>query len=267
MASDVLSHIDERGVLRVTINRPQRMNAVTEDTLNALREAFAAHAVRPDVRAAVLMGAGRAFCTGADLSGDGGSTTGSIPGSATLAAANAAVAAIRDFPVPVIAALGGPAAGVGVSLALAADLVVARESAYLLLAFTNVGLMPDGGATALVAASIGRARAMKLALLAERLPARQALDAGLIAEVYADAAFEDSLEALATRLADGPRIAYGQTKQAINAATLSRLDDAFARETDGQVRLLVGPEFLEGAAAFMHKRPADFRRASHESHP
>lgn len=262
MASDILSHIDERGVLRVTINRPQRLNAVTVGTLIALREAFAAHAARPDVRGAVLTGAGRAFCTGADLSGDG-----TTPGAATLAAANAAVAAIRDFPVPVIAALGGPAAGVGVSLALAADLVVARESAYLLLAFTNVGLMPDGGATALVAASIGRARAMKLALLAERLPARQALDAGLIAEVYADAAFDDSLEALVTRLANGPRTAYGLTKQAINAATLSRLDAAFVRETDGQVRLLVGPEFLEGAAAFMHKRPADFRRASHESHP
>lgn len=267
MPPTILCHIDERGVLRVTINRPDRMNAVTEESLIALRDAFASNTGLPSVRVAVLEGAGRAFCTGADLSGGTNAGNGTTPGVATLAAANAAVTAIRDFPVPVIAALGGPAAGVGVSLALAADLVVARESAYLLLAFTNVGLMPDGGATALIAASIGRARAMKLALLAERFPARQALDAGLIAEVYADDAFDAALDTLASRLADGPSGAYGLTKRAINASTLGGLDAAFARETEGQVHLLASPEFREGAVAFLHKRRADFRNPPSEIRP
>jgi enoyl-CoA hydratase len=125
------------------------------------------------------------------------------------------VARIRAFPRPVVAAVNGPAAGVGVSLALACDVTVATESSYFLLAFTKVGLMPDGGATALVAASIGRARALKMALLADRMPATEAVSAGLIAGVYPDDEFASAIKGITDRLATGPADAYRWTKDAI----------------------------------------------------
>ncbi|WP_231609938.1 enoyl-CoA hydratase-related protein, partial [Rhodococcus sp. CX] len=153
MSTDIpgVDSLVDDGVLRVTINRPARMNAVTTETVEAVADAFEKHADDASVRVAVLTGADRAFCTGADLSGR--DLTGP-PSPAIIDAANRAVAAIRAFPRPVIGAVNGPAAGVGVSLALACDLTVAAESTYFLLAFTKVGLMPDGGASALVAASI-----------------------------------------------------------------------------------------------------------------
>lgn len=245
------------GVLRVTINRPARMNAVTTETLEAIAEAFEKHAGDATVRVAVLTGSGRAFCTGADLSSV--ESADGPPSPATIDAANRAVAAIRTFPRPVIGAVNGPAAGVGVSLALSCDLTVAAESAYFLLAFTKVGLMPDGGASALVAASIGRARALKMALLAERLPATEAVAAGLIADAYPDDGYADAIEALAQRIADGPADALGSTKAAINDATLTELDAAFARERAGQLQLLAADDFHEGARAFLDKRPAVYR--------
>lgn len=247
----------DNGVLRVTIDRPSRMNAVTTESLDALADSFDKHAGDAEVRVAILTGAGRAFCTGADL---GGLDTSEPPSSATIDAANRTAAAIREFPGPVIGAVNGPAAGVGVSLALACDLTIATESSYFLLAFTKVGLMPDGGATALVSASIGRARALKMALLAERLPAREALAAGLIADVYPDDEFAATVDALAQRLADGPSEAFHFTKDAVNDATLVELDNAFARERSGQIDLLAAPDFEEGVAAFREKRPAVFGR-------
>lgn len=248
----------DNGVLRVTLDRPSRMNAVTTESLDAIADSFDKHAGDAEVRVAILTGAGRAFCTGADL---GGLDISGPPSSATIDAANRAAAAIRAFRRPVIGAVNGPAAGVGVSLALACDLTIATESSYFLLAFTKVGLMPDGGATALVAASIGRARALKMALLAERLPAREALAAGLIADVYPDDEFAATVDALARRLADGPSEAFHFTKDAVNDATLIELDNAFARERSGQIDLLAAADFQEGVAAFREKRPAVFGRA------
>ncbi|MGW0040930.1 enoyl-CoA hydratase [Rhodococcus sp. NPDC003348] len=252
---DVLVDLTD-GVLRITINRPSRMNAVATETLAAAADALEKHAGDRAVRVVVLTGAGRAFCTGADLSTIDDLT--GPPDSATIDAANRLVAALRAFPRPVVAAVNGPAAGVGVSLALGADLTVATESSYLLLAFTKIGLMPDGGATALVAASIGRARALKMALLAERLPATDALDAGLIARVYPDATFAADVEALVRGLVDGPSDAFAATKTAINDATLGQLDPAFARERSGQLELLAAADFAEGVDAFLNKRPAVF---------
>lgn len=246
----------QAGVLRVVIDRPARMNSVTTATLNAIAEAFEAGARPGGPRVAVLTGAGKAFCTGADLSAIGDLSEPPTP--ATIDAANRAVAAIRAFPRPVVCAVNGPAAGVGVSLALAGDLTVATESSYLLLAFAKIGLMPDGGATALVAASIGRARAMRMALLAERMPAAEALAAGLIADVLPDADFAAGIEALVAGLAAGPAEALGVTKLAINDATLTELDAALRRERAGQLGLLAAEDFAEGLAAFLGKRPADF---------
>ena len=246
------------GILRVTLNRPARMNAVTTATLETVADAFEKHAGDDAVRVAVLTGTGRAFCTGADLAGKDLSAP---PSAGTIDAANRTVAAIRAFPRPVIGAVNGPAAGVGVSLALGCDLTVAAESAYLLLAFTRIGLMPDGGATALVAASIGRARALKMALLAERLPVTEAFAAGLIAEVHPDDDFAAAVDALATRLAAGPVEAFHATKDAINDATLGELDSAFTRERAGQLELLASADFHEGVSAFQEKRTAVFGRS------
>ena len=259
MSSDIpgVDTTVDDGVLRVTLDRPARMNAVTTETLDAVADAFDKYAGDAEVRAAVLTGAGRAFCTGADL---GGENVSGPPSSATIDAANRTAATIRAFPRPVIGAVNGPAAGVGVSLALACDLTIATASSYFLLAFTKVGLMPDGGATALVAASVGRARALKMALLAERLPAAEALAAGLIADVVPDDEFAATVDTLARRLADGPSEAFHFTKDAVNDATLFELDNAFARERTGQLDLLAAPDFREGVAAFLEKRPAVFGR-------
>ncbi|MEE2030742.1 enoyl-CoA hydratase [Rhodococcus chondri] len=245
------------GILRVTLNRPARMNAVQTETLEAVADAFDKYADDSAVRVVLLTGTGRAFCSGADLAGKDLSAP---PSADTIDAANRVAATIRAFPRPVIGAVNGAAAGVGVSLALSCDLTVAKESSYFLLAFAKIGLMPDGGASALVAASIGRARALKMALLAERLPAPEALQAGLIADVYADDEFDTAVEQLATRLAQGPTSALGSTKCAINDATLTELDNAFARERAGQLELLGSADFTEGVSAFREKRPAVFGR-------
>ncbi|TQF74781.1 enoyl-CoA hydratase [Rhodococcus spelaei] len=255
--SDVLVDLTD-GVLRITIDRPARMNSVTIETLNAAADTLDKHVGDAAVRVVLLTGSGRAFCTGADLS-----TVGDVsgpPDGSTIDAANRLVAALRAFPRPVVAAVNGPAAGVGVSLALGADLTVATESSYLLLAFTKIGLMPDGGATALVAASVGRARALKMALLAERLPAVEAFEAGLIAQVFPDATFAEDVEGLVRGLVDGPSDAFAATKTAINDATLGQLEPAFARERAGQLDLLAAAAFAEGVDAFLNKRPAVFRR-------
>jgi enoyl-CoA hydratase len=176
----------------------------------------------------------------------------------TLIQANRAVRAIVNLPRPVVAVVQGPTAGVGVSLALACDLVIASEKAFFLLAFTKIGLMPDGGASALVAASIGRARAMKMALLAERLPAADALAAGLVSAVYPAPDLESEATKVIERLLAGPAVAYAKTKQAVNGATLPELDAALARETAGQHILLSSHDLREGIRAFQEKRDPVF---------
>jgi enoyl-CoA hydratase len=152
----------------------------------------------------------------------------------------------------------GPAAGVGVSLAISADVILASEKAYFLLAFTKIGLMPDGGASALVAAAVGRTRAMRMALLAERLPAADALAAGLVSAVYPAEDLDAAVDEVIATLKSGPAMALRKTKQAINAATLTELEAAFGRETEGQLGLLVSDDFREGAKAFQQRRPATF---------
>ena len=190
--------------------------ALGDDLLAALELAAGDDAVR----AVTITGAGRAFSSGADLQAGFATTPTGEPDVGTLLREryNPIIAAVRDLPKPVLAAVNGPAVGIGCSLALACDLVVARESAYLLLAFVNIGLVPDGGATLLVPARAGMARAAEMALLGERIPARRALEWGLVTRVTADEAFEAEVDALAERLATGPTRAYAGTKRALNAA-------------------------------------------------
>ncbi|MDG3009048.1 enoyl-CoA hydratase [Rhodococcus sp. D2-41] len=248
-------------VLRVVIDRPRRMNAFDLAHMRALLEVLIAVPGDDSVRVVVIAGAGAAFSTGADLAAMAeGERDGSGPVSpeVVMDAANSVIRAIVDLPVPVIAEVPGAAAGVGASIAVAADLAYAAESAYLLLAFVNVGLMPDGGSTALISASVGRARAARMALLGERLPADEALRAGLIAGVLPEAELSGHVAAVAHRLASGPRRAIELTKRALTAVTLDRLDAAMAAETRGQCELLVGPEFAEGATAMLQHRPPSF---------
>lgn len=247
------------GVLAVTLNRPDSLNSLTAAMLTTIADTMAQAAVDPRVRVVRLGGAGRGFSSGAGISAEDHANPGASGTPAdVLAAANQAVRSIVELPKPVVAVVHGPAAGVGVSLALAADIILASEKAYFLLAFTRIGLMPDGGASALVAASIGRARAMKLGLLAERLPAAEALAAGLVSAVHPADELEAAVVAVIETLSTGPAVALRKTKQAINDATLTELEAAFERETEGQLQLLVAPDFAEGARAFQQHRAPEF---------
>ncbi|MCR1781308.1 enoyl-CoA hydratase/isomerase family protein [Nocardioides carbamazepini] len=245
------------GVVTIELSAPQRLNAVSSVMLDQLRSNLAKADADPTVRVVVVTGAGKAFCSGAHLQLDVHRES-DAPDTSTLASANQVVTTLTGMQTIVICGLNGPAAGVGVSIALACDLVLASEDAYFLLAFTRIGLMPDGGATAVVAASVGRSRALQLALLADRLSASEAERVGLVWSTHPPEELAGAVTQLADRIAAGPVAALGMTKRAVNAATLGGLDDALRREWDGQLVLLVGPEFAEGVDAFLGRRPADF---------
>ncbi|MGI9085556.1 MAG: enoyl-CoA hydratase [Aeromicrobium sp.] len=245
------------GALRIEINRPDSLNAVTADVLEDMADAVENAGSQPGVHVIVLSGAGRAFCSGADIGGGGELADDEGP-AATLDGASRLVAAIRDVPRPVVSIVQGPCAGVGVSVALSADLVLASSKAFFMLAFTKIGLMPDGGATALVAASAGRAKAMRMALLAERLHADGAELLGLVTHLFDAETFDDDVEDVISKLRAGPMVGYARTKHAINTATLGALDAAFTLEREGQLGLLAASDFAEGTAAFTEKRPPDF---------
>lgn len=243
------------GVLSVTIDRPDSLNSVTTGVLAGIADAMEAAARDPRVRAVRLGGAGRGFSSGAGISADDAAD--GVP-TEIIVEANRAIRAIVALPRPVVAVVQGPAAGVGVSLALACDLVLASDKAFFLLAFTKIGLMPDGGASALVAAAVGRIRAMRLALLAERLPAVEALDAGLISAVYPADDFDAEVDKVLAALLAGPAAAFAKTKHAINAATLTELDATLDREYVGQSILLNAHDFREGTRAFQDRRTPNF---------
>ena len=246
------------GLLTVTLNRPDSLNSLNSAMLRALADVLTHAADDPAVRVVRLGGAGRGFSSGAGISADDQSDRRPDTPDEVLAEANRAVQAIVSLPKPVVAVVQGPTAGVGVSLALACDIVLASEKAFFLLAFTKIGLMPDGGASALVAASIGRARAMKMALLAERVSAAEALSSGLVSAVYPADELEAGVAAVIDKLASGPAVALRKTKQAINAATLTELDAAIGRESEGQLILLGTKDFREGTRAFQEHRSPTF---------
>lgn len=245
------------GVLSVTIDRPDSLNSLTVPVITGIADAMERAATDPEVKVVRLGGAGRGFCSGAGISADDVSETGVSPDEIVLEI-NRLIRAIAAVPHPVVAAVQGPAAGVGVSLALACDVVLASESSFFMLAFTKIGLMPDGGASALIAAAVGRIRAMQMALLPERLPAAEALSWGLVSAVYPADEFEAEVDKVIARLLAGPAVAFGKTKLAINAASLAQLDPALQREYEGQAVLLRSHDFVEGATAFQQRRAPDF---------
>lgn len=247
------------GVLSLHLNRPESLNSLTAPMLDTFAATLERAASDPRVKVVRVGGAGRGFSSGAGISEDDHADPGSAGTPAdVLDAANRCVRAIASLPQPAVSVVQGPAAGVGVSLALACDLVLASEKAFFMLAFTKIGLMPDGGASALIAAAIGRIRAMRMALLAERISASEAFSWGLVSAVYPVDEFEAEVDKVVDTLVSGPAVALRKTKDAINAATLTELDGALEREKQGQLALLDSRDFREGTKAFQQRRPANF---------
>ncbi len=248
---------------KVELNRPDRMNAWNNqfslDLLAAIRE------VTEDsgVRAVLITGAGRAFSSGADLKEAAGQADGGPFDVYRILTEryHPLITGIRRMPKPVIAAVNGPAAGIGLSLALACDLVVAAESAYFSLAFVNIGLVPDGGSSLFVPSRVGFARAAELAMLGERLDARQALDWGLINRVWPDEEFGEETGKLLDRLASGATKSYAGTKRQLNQWLYERMEAQLEFEAQIQKEMAASGDFAEGLAAFAEKRPPRFSGA------
>jgi len=253
----------EGGALTITLNRPERLNAWNAQLGEELLAAVRGAATDDAVRAICLTGAGRAFSSGADLR-DVGAAALRDNGRPDLAAVlreryNPIITALRSIEKPVLAAVNGPAVGIGLSLALAADLIVGRESAYFLLAFANIGLAPDGGASAMVAERIGFTRATEMAMLGEKIPAPQAAEWGLINRAIDDAAFEDEVAALLARLSNGPTRAQGAIKRQLNAWRLGALDAQLELEAVTQNEMADTEDFVAGATGFATRTAPAFQ--------
>jgi 2-(1,2-epoxy-1,2-dihydrophenyl)acetyl-CoA isomerase len=245
---------------RLTLNRPESLNAWTPEFGIELRTIIERDAGDESVRAVLITGAGRGFSSGADLKAGFEPAEDGLPDlqHELHDIYHPIIAGIRRLEKPVVAAVNGPAAGIGCSLALACDLIMAAESSFFGLAFVNVGLMPDGGSTALVPPSVGKARAFQMALLGERVPAPQALEWGLVNWVYPDDRLMDEAEALVQRLAAGPTRSYASSKRALNRFIYGDLDAQLDLEAKLQHALGRTKDFVEGAVAFVEKRPPAF---------
>jgi 2-(1,2-epoxy-1,2-dihydrophenyl)acetyl-CoA isomerase len=253
----------DAAVAIITLSDPATMNAAGVDTAEELT-----HAIRQatsgdtPARAVVLTGEGRGFCSGANLTAGASAHAAAgekvDAGAALEAVYNPLVTLIRDMPVPLVTAVNGAAAGVGCSLALLGDLIVAAESAYFLQAFRRIGLVPDGGSTYLLPRLIGRARAMEMALLGERVPAAKALEWGLINRCVPDAELMPTALALAHELAAGPA-SLGLIRQIMNASLDADWAEQLHRERVSQRTAGWTEDFAEGVTAFLQKRPAAFK--------
>jgi 2-(1,2-epoxy-1,2-dihydrophenyl)acetyl-CoA isomerase len=217
------------------------------------------------VRAVLITGAGRGFSSGADLkdmleraaAGEQAPDVGEL----LRERYHPIITGIRELPKPVLAAVNGPAVGIGCSLALSCDLIWAAESAIFGLAFVNIGLVPDGGSTFLVPAAAGKARALEMALLGDPVTAAQALDWGLINRVVPDGKLMEEARSLASRLAAGPTLSYANSKRALNNSVLKIMNEQLELEADIQSEMAQTKDFLEGVQAFVEKRDARFKGA------
>ncbi|MBP6876818.1 MAG: enoyl-CoA hydratase/isomerase [Phenylobacterium sp.] len=251
------------GIGVITLADPGTLNAAGLDLMDELQQAFGAMKADASVRCVVLTGEGRGFCSGANLSGRGPAAETPDPegpdaGASLEAVYNPFVTSLREYPVPIVTAVNGVAAGVGCSLALMGDIIVAAESAYFLQAFRRIGLVPDGGSTYLLPRLIGKARAMEMALLGDKVPAKTALEWGLVNRCVADDQLMATAMELAKALATGPK-ALG----AIRKLVWESLDEEWsaqlhaervAQRTAGRTE-----DSREGILAFLQKRPAEFK--------
>jgi 2-(1,2-epoxy-1,2-dihydrophenyl)acetyl-CoA isomerase len=255
------------GVATITLSDPATLNAAGLDMVRELADAFGRVAGGENgARAAILTGEGRGFCSGANLAGGGaaGRAAGADgrpdAGNALESHYNPFVTLMRDFPMPIVTAVNGAAAGVGCSLALMGDIIIASDNAYFLQAFRRIGLVPDGGSTYLLPRMIGRARAMEMALLGERISAAKALEWGLINRCVPAAELIEAARALALELASGPK-ALGLIRALMWRSLDAAWADQLADERDTQRLAGKTEDFLEGVKAFLQKRPAKFTGA------
>jgi 2-(1,2-epoxy-1,2-dihydrophenyl)acetyl-CoA isomerase len=249
------------GVARIELNRPEALNAWNAQLGADLLAALDRAAEDEQVRALLITGAGRAFSSGADLKDMSVELTpdGRPDVYKTLTERyHPIMRAIREVPKPVLAAVNGPAVGIGCSLALCCDLIMAGEGAYFLLAFVNIGLVPDGGSSLFMPSRVGMARASELAMLGERLPAQRALEWGLINRVVADGDLQEEALTLAARLASGPTRSYAGTKRQLNNWLYGRMEEQLELEAQIQREMAGSGDFVEGAMAFIERREPRF---------
>ncbi len=255
MAGDIRV-VRDGEVLRIMLDRPDRLNAAPPAMFDAIRDALADLG---GARAVLLTGEGRAFCSGADVAAVQAADDGPAATHHALTHHyNPCLQAIADLPVPIVSAVRGAAAGIGCSLALAADFCVATDDAYFLQAFINIGLVPDGGASWMLPRLIGRARAARMMLLGERVAAATALDWGMIHAVVDGATLDDEAMALARRLAAGPTVALGLTRRNLAYALDHDYPAAMVREAEAQRSAAASADAREGTAAFLAKRSPRF---------
>ena len=251
------------GVLTLTLSRPERLNAMSQELIGLVIEQLDRALAESAVRAVLITGTGRGFCAGADLAGTGMGTVTGADGKPDLGIVierlyNPMIRAIRELPKPVIAAVNGVAAGGGANLALACDIVLAARSARFDQAFVRISLLPDLGGTWLLPHAVGDARARALGMLGTSVPAEEAERMGMIWQVANDDLLMAEAMQLARRLASGPTLAYAAIKRAINAAATNTLDQQLDLERDSQRALGRSADCKEGVAAFLAKRPAQF---------
>lgn len=263
MAYSKIKTAVEDGIGVITLADPATLNAAGLDLMDELQQAFDAMKADASVRCVVLTGEGRGFCSGANLSGRGDAPANPDPegpdaGAALESVYNPFMSSLRDFPVPVVTAVNGVAAGVGCSLALMGDIIVASESAYFLQAFRRIGLVPDGGSTYLLPRLIGKARAMEMALLGDKVPAKTALEWGLVNRCVADDQLLPTAMELAKTLSTGPK-ALGAIRKLIWESLDEEWSDQLHAERVAQKSAGRTEDSREGILAFLQKRPAAFK--------
>jgi 2-(1,2-epoxy-1,2-dihydrophenyl)acetyl-CoA isomerase len=260
MAYETITVATEQGLATLTLNAPGKLNAVSRKMIAELKDCWEKLAADGSVRAVLLTGAGRGFCAGADLSDpDRDNSATADSGAALDKYFNPVIRLMRSVPKPIVSAVNGVAAGVGMSFAIASDIAIAAKSATFLQAFARIGLLPDGGSTWFLPRLVGEQRARALTMLAPQITAQQAKDWGLIWDVVDDAALMQTATEVARRLADGPTLSLARIKEAMNRASGNQLAQQLDLERDFQRELGRSEDFKEGVLAFLAKRKPVFK--------